>query len=340
MGYKRVIITEFGDADVLKVVEEPELPEPGPGEVRVKVLTTCAAFTDVMIRRGKYPDVKEKPPFSPGYDMVGVVDKQGEGATRFAVGRRVADLTVIGACSEYIRLPESRLTAVPDGLDSAEAAAAILSYVTAYQMLHRVARVRPGGRILIHGAGGAVGTALIQLGRLIDLEIHGTASAAKHKLVADLGAIPIDYRSEDFVKTIRERTGDGVDAAFDPIGGESFKKSFSALRKGGILVAYGFYNAVMSKGGSIPLDFLRLNLYKLTPNGRRATFYSIGALRRKRPDWFAEDLAAIFDLLTAGRIRPVIADRVPMDDIRRAHQRIESAEVQGKIVIRVAESAA
>ena len=340
MGYKRVIITEFGDSDVLKVVEEPELPEPAPGEVRVKVLTTCASFTDIMIRRGKYPDVKEKPPFSPGYDMIGVVDKRGEGATRFAVGQRVADLTVIGACSEYICLPESRLTAVPEGLDSEEAAACILSYVTAYQMLHRVARVRPGGRILIHGAGGAVGTAAIQLGRLVDLEIHGTASASKHELVADLGAIPIDYRSEDFVKTICERTGDGVDAAFDPIGGKHFKRSFNALRKGGILVAYGFYNAVMGKGGSIPLDFLRLNLYKLLFNGRTATFYSIGALRRKRPDWFFEDLAAVFDLLGEGRICPVIADRMRMDDIRRAHERIESAGVQGKIVIQVAEGAA
>lgn len=279
MSYKHVIITKFGGPEVLKVVEETALPEPKHGEVRVKVLVTSAAFTDVMIRKGKYPDVKEKPPFSPGYDMVGVVDKLGEGVTRFKVGQRVADLTIIGAYSEYICRPESRLTPVPDGLDPAEAVSLILSYVTAYQMLHRVAKVKRGQRILVHGAGGAVGTAMLQLGKLLDLEMYGTASQSKHELVASLGATPIDYKGEDFVERIRSLTGDGVDAAFDPIGGESLKRSFSVLRRGGMLVAYGFYNTVMGKGGSIPLDFIRLKLWNIMPNGRSTTFYSIGALR-------------------------------------------------------------
>jgi len=121
MSYKRVIITEFGGPNVLKIIEEATLPEPLPGEVRVKVLTTGAAFTDTMIRKGMYPDVKKKPPFSPGYDMVGVVDKLGHGVTTLKIGQRVADLTVIGAYSEYICLPESRLVPVPDELDPAEA---------------------------------------------------------------------------------------------------------------------------------------------------------------------------------------------------------------------------
>ncbi len=164
MTYKCVVITEFGGPEVLKMVEETELPEPKPGEVRVKVLVTSAAFTDVMIRKGKYPDVKDKPPFSPGYDMVGVVDKLGEGRSRFEVGQRVADLTVIGAYSEYLCIPEIRLTHMPESLDLAEAVSLVLSYVTAYQMLHRVAKVKQGQRILIHGAGGAVGTAVLQLG--------------------------------------------------------------------------------------------------------------------------------------------------------------------------------
>ena len=165
MSYKRVIITKFGGPEVLKMIEETTLPEPKPGEVRVKVLATSAAFTDAWIRKGTYPDVKEKPPFSPGYDMVGVVDKLGEGVTHFQVGQRVADLTVIGAYSEYICLPESRLTPVPEGLDPAEAVSLVLSYVTAYQMLHRVAKVKRSQRILVHGAGGAVGTAHVTIGQ-------------------------------------------------------------------------------------------------------------------------------------------------------------------------------
>ena len=225
MGYKRVVITEFGGPEVLKLVEEAALPEPGQGEVRVKIVVTSAAFTDTMIRKGMYPDVKENPPFSPGYDLVGVVDKLGENATRLEVGQRVAALTVIGAYSEYICLPEGVLTPVPEGVDAAEAVSLVLSYVTAYQMLHRAAKVNKGQRILIHGAGGAVGTAMLQLGKLLELEMYGTASKSKHELVAGLGATPIDYKSEDFVERILSKTGDGVDAAFDPIGGENFKRT-------------------------------------------------------------------------------------------------------------------
>jgi NADPH:quinone reductase-like Zn-dependent oxidoreductase len=335
MSYKRVIIAGFGGPEVLKLVEEAALPEPKLGEVGIKVLVTSAAFTDVMIRKGMYPDVKEKPPFSPGYDMVGVVDKLGEGVIGFKVGQRVADLTIIGAYSEYICLPADRLTSVSDSLDPAEAVSLVLSYVTAYQMLHRIAKVKGRQRILVHGAGGAVGTAMLQLGKLLDLEMYGTASKSKHDLVARLGATPIDYKSENWVERMRNLTGDGVDTAFDPIGGDSFKQSFSVLRRGGMLVAYGFYNAVMGKGGSIPLDFIRLKLWNILPNGRSTAFYSIGPLRQKQPDWFSEDLTKLFDLLAQGKIKPVIAMRMPLAEARRAHELIEQAGVQGKIVLNV-----
>lgn len=335
MSYKRVIITGFGGLEVLKVVEEAALPEPKPGEVRIKVLVTSAAFTDVMIRKGKYPDVKNKPPFSPGYDVVGIVEKLGDGVTRFKVGQRVADLTVIGAYSEYICLLASRLTPVPDSLDPAEVVSLILSYVTAYQMLHRIAKVKGRQRILVHGAGGAVGTAMLQLGKLLDLEMYGTASKSKHELVTQLGATPIDYKSENLVERMRNLTGDGIDAVFDPIGGDSFKQSFSVLRRGGILVAYGFYNAVMGKGGNIPLDFIRLKLWNILPNSRSTTFYSIGALRQKQPDWFSGDLTKLLTLLAQGKIKPVIAARIPLAEVQRAHELIEEAGVQGKIVLTV-----
>ena len=324
MGYKRVIITEFGGPEVLKMIEETKLPEPKSGEVRVKVLVTSAAFTDVWIRKGTYPDVKEKPPFSPGYDMVGVVDKLGEGVIHFKVGQRVADLTVIGAYSEYLCLPESRLTPVPEGLDPAEAVSLVLSYVTAYQMLHRVARVQRGQR----------------MGKLLDLEMYGTASKSKHELIRRLGATPIDYKSEDFVERIHSLTVDGVDAVFDSIGGDNFKRSFSVLRQGGKLVAYGFYNSVLGKGGSIPLDFIRLMLWNLLPNGRSTAFFSIVPLRKKHADWFLEDLTKLFDLLAQNKIKPVIAAVMPLTEAKRAHELIEQAEVQGKIVLTVTETPA
>jgi NADPH:quinone reductase-like Zn-dependent oxidoreductase len=288
-----------------------------------------------MIRKGKYPDVREKPPFSPGYDMVGLVDSLGEGVTGLQVGQRVADLTVIGAYSEYICLPEDRLTPVPDGLDSAEAVSLILSYITAYQMLRRISEVKKAQSILVHGAGGAVGTAMLQLGKTLGLEMFGTASKSKHDLISDLGATPIDYTSEDWVERIFNYKKDGIHAVFDPIGGENFKNSFRVLRKGGILVGYGFYNAVMGKGGSIVVDFLRLKLWDLLPNGRSTAFYSIGALRKKYPDWFTEDLTTLLNLLLEGRINPVIAKCMPLSEARLSHELIEKAEIKGKIVLTI-----
>lgn len=231
---------------------------------------------------------------------------------------------------KYICLPESRLVPVPDGLDPAEAVSLVLSYVTAYQMLHRSAKVQRGQRILIHGAGGAVGTAMLQLGKELDLEMYGTASRSKHEMVASLGATPIDYKSEDFVRSL---PGDGVDAAFDPIGGDNFKRSFKSLRPGGVLVAYGFYNATMGRGGNILLDFVKLQLWNILPNSRSTTFYSIGALREKQPDWFSADLAALFDLLAQGKIKPVIAQRMGLAEAARAHELVEQAAVKGKIVM-------
>lgn len=338
MSYTRIVITAFGGPEVLKAVKEETLPEPAASEVRIKVLATSAAFTDVMIRKGKYPDVKDKPPFSLGYDMVGIVDQLGAGATRFERGQRVADLTVIGAYSEYICLPESRLTLVPKGLDSAEAVSLILSYVTPYQMLQRVARVKAGQRILVHGAGGAVGTAMLQLGRLMNLEMYGTDAPSKHELIASLGATPIDYHHKDLKQQLRAVIGGNVDAVFDPIGGESLKQSFQMLREGGVLVAYGFQNAVLGKGGSIPLDFLRLKLWNILPDGRSTAFYSIGTMRQQHPDWFSEDLTQLFEWLGQGKIKPVIDKQMPLTEARHAHELIEQADVKGKIVLTVAQA--
>lgn len=337
MSYKRVIITEFGGPEVLEVVEEAALPEPQAGEVRVKVLAASATFTDTMVRKGIYPGLKETPPFSPGYDLVGVVDMVGAGVSGLEIGQMVADLTVFGAYSEYVCRPADSLVPVPAGLDPTEAVSMVLSYVTAYQMLHRTAKVEQGQKILVHAAGGAVGTALLQLGALLDLEMYGTASRPKHDLVSSLGATPIDYKNEDFVERIQTLTGDGVDAAFDAIGGDNFKRSFESLKKGGILVAYGFYDSAMGKGGNVPMDFIRLKLWDIMPNGRSASFYSIGELRKKHPDWFREDLTTLFDLLAQGQIKPVIERHMRLEDAAQAHELIEQAAVKGRIVLMVNE---
>mgnify|MGYP002641191003 FL=1 len=332
MNYKKVILREFGDPDVLQVVTENTIPEPGAGEVRVKVLAASATFTDNLVRKGIYYGFKEKPPLSPGYDMVGVVDNLGANVTEFKVGQMVADLTVWGAYSEYMLRPSSGLVSVPPGLDPAEAVSLVLSYVSAYQMLHRVVKIQRGQTILVHGAGGAVGTALLQLGTLLDLKMYGTASASKRELVEGLGAKHTDYATEDFVN--RMQAVGGCDAVFDFIGGENFRRSFQSLRKGGILVPYGFYNDAMGKkGGSVPTDYMKMALWNILPNGRKTSFYSIGALRKKHPDWFKKDLAVLFDLLEAGKIKPAIERRMKLEDAAKAHELIEKAAIKGRIVL-------
>ncbi|MFN8530126.1 MAG: alcohol dehydrogenase catalytic domain-containing protein [Anaerolineae bacterium] len=188
MSYQRILMQAYGDPDVLTLVEEPMLPVPKPGEVRIKMLATSACFTDTLIRRGRYMGVKERLPFSPGYDLVGQIDAVGEGVTHLRVGQRVAALTVTGAYAEYVCLPADECVLVPDSLDPAEAVSMVLTYVTAYQMLHRLAKAQRGQRILVHGASGAVGSALLQLGKLLELEVFGTVSFDKVEQVRRLGA--------------------------------------------------------------------------------------------------------------------------------------------------------
>jgi NADPH:quinone reductase-like Zn-dependent oxidoreductase len=136
---------------------------------------------------------------------------------------------------------------------------------------------------------------------------------------------------------VLDATGGGVDAIFDPLGGDSLSRSLHALKPGGLLVAFGFQNEVLGHGGSIPLDFMKLKLWDWLPNGHATAFYAIGAMRRKHPDWFHEDLTTLFGLLADGRIKPVVAEVLPLSQVRQAHERIEAGTVQGKLVLRVSE---
>ncbi|SFI31594.1 medium chain dehydrogenase/reductase family protein [Jannaschia pohangensis] len=335
MPWTRVRLNAFGGPEELELETVPDLPEPGPGEARVRVLVTSAAFTDVMIRKGLYPDVKNKPPFTLGYDMVGIIDAAGPDAMRFKPGDRVADLTTIGAYGEYICLPEDRLTPVPEGVSDADALGMILSAVTPWQMLTRVAKMRKGQSLLIHGAGGAVGTGMLQLARDADITAFGTDVVAKHDLIRSLGATPLDADAPE--ATLLTATGGGVDAVFDPLGGESLPRSLHALKPGGMLVAFGFQNEVLGRAGSIPVDFIKLKLWDWLPNGHATAFYSIGAMRRKHPGWFREDQTRLFGMLAEGRIDPVVAEIVPLSDVRRAHARVEAGEIAGKLIFRVTE---
>lgn len=337
MKYNRIIITKFGDAEVLKEVTESKLPEPEKNQVRIKVLTTSAAFTDTLIRRGIYLGIKNKPPFSPGYDLIGIVDKVGEGVTHLKKGQKVAELTVIGAYTEYICLDAETLVPVPDGLDDAESVSMVLSYLTAYQMLYRSAKIQPGQTILVHACSGAVGIAMLQLGKLLNLKIYGTASKEKHDFIEKYGAIPIDYKNEDFVKVLKKAEPNGVDAVFDPIGGDYFPRSLKVLKKKGILVGFGYQNSASGKGGNVILDYFKILFWNLLPTKPSTNFYIISALHKDHSDWFKEDLGQLFKLLSEKKIKPEIGKVMKLSEAAEAHKLVEEGKIKGKIILSVSQ---
>ena len=199
MPWQHLRISRFGGPEVLQVVEESTIPEPGPGEVRIKVLAAGTGFTDTMIRRGRYPDFKGPLPFTPGYEIVGVVEKTGAGVVAPLEGEMVADLCVVGGYAQYAIRPSRFLVPVPDGIDPAEAVCIPLAYLTAFQMLTRCRNLPSGATILVIGASGTVGTALLDLARHLGLKAIGTCSAANLAVIERFGAAAIDYRAGDFV---------------------------------------------------------------------------------------------------------------------------------------------
>lgn len=326
-----VQVKRFGGPEGLEVIDAP-LPTAGPGELRVRVLASGLEYTDVLIRRHLYPQTSHRrPPFALGYDLVGEIDQLGGGVRGFQLGEHVADMTVVGSNAAYRTLRADQVTRVPAGLDAAEAATLILSWTTAYQLLHRAARVQPGQRVLVHGAAGAVGQALLALGKLAGLALWGTARAEHAALIRELGATPIDYQRQDFTRVLPG----GFDVVFDGIGEKGYRTSFAALNHGGRLCAYGYSAGVQAQRRMLTILMWigRLYLWNWWPGSKRASFYSINALRARHPDWFREDLTQLFGLLATHAIRPRVAQRISFDEIAGAHHRLEAGGLEGKLVL-------
>jgi NADPH2:quinone reductase len=342
MRHMRVVVTHYGGPETITAIEE-DIPSPKAGEVRVKVSAAGVSLPDVLAREGVHPETP-RVPYTPGWDLVGIVDQLGEGVTGFELRQTVAAMPIHGCYAQYVCVPQRKLVPVPAGLDAAEAVAVVLNYITAYQMLHRSAKARPGQRMLIHGASGGVGSAMLQLAKLAGVEMYGTCSAQGAATVRELGGIPIDYQNTDFVKEIHRFTGDGVDAVFDGIGGDHLWRSRDALRGGGRVVTYGFQAKMrggrMATGsdGRHPIResaelgwFVVRNWFK--PGRKRMVPYSIQWLMRLKQAWFRHDLLTLLDLLRRGEIKPLIAHRLPLQEARRAHEMLGEGGVLGKIVL-------
>lgn len=330
---QRIILTNTNTPDALQLIEEP-LPQPAAGEARVRVITSGVAFADVMCRQGMYPTMP-KLPFTPGYDFVGVIDMLGEGVADLKIGQTVgALLPKFGANANYVCVPATLLVPLPADIDPAAGVAVILNYLTAHRLLTISAKAQRGERILVHSAAGGVGTAVLQIGKILGLEMYGTASAGKLELVNSLGATAIDYKNEDFTERMRELAPHGIDIVIDPVGGKTMQQSYKLLRSGGRLVSYGFMSAAGNGTLAILPNFVRLTWYGIWPDGKKGFFYGdTPSHATKENSWYRETLAMLFDWLGDGRIEPIIGTKLPLAEAAKAQHMLETGAVHGKIVL-------
>jgi NADPH:quinone reductase-like Zn-dependent oxidoreductase len=329
---QKIVFKQAGGPDKLALEEAPDCA-PGPGEVRILVLATGVAFGDIMLRRGL---AGGRFPVTPGYDLVGVVDALGAGATAFKLQDRVAALPGTGALQQSICLSESELVAVPAAVSSEKAAALILNYVTAYQLLVRAAALKTEDSAFIYGIAGGLGSAMVDIARVLGIRLYGTASGKRADAARQQGAVVFDRSNPQWPDAARTENPSGYDAVFDPLGGASLNRSYRLLAPKGVLVMLGAATAVQGEGNGLVkiLDSLaRFVALKLHLDSRKVRLFVITQSKKSWPAEFQADLVTLFDWLAQGKIDPAIGLSLPLKDAAQAYHLLERSEVLGKIVL-------
>jgi NADPH2:quinone reductase len=326
--YRAIMLTKKGGPEVLEAIDLP-IEAPGAGQLRVLVRATGVGATDLIMLTGRY-QFAPKIPFVPGYEVAGFVDAIGDGVTGFKLGQRVAALSVYGGFAEVIMRDAGKFFPIPDGVSDRDAAAVILNFLTAWQMIHRVAKVQSGQTVLVTGAAGGVGTAALQLLRLVGAKSYGAASAAKHDTIRSLGATPVDYRTGRLDHLMQALEPAGVDYVFDAIGGANIGPCIGALKRGGTLVGFGF----MAAPGMLSQVSMFVNLFVGSRlRGRIGKFYGVTLLYRKDPSLLRADIPKIFALLAEKKIDPMVSRTFPLLEARQALEFLAAGSVEGKIVL-------
>lgn len=334
----RVVLPGLVEPSGLELARGP-IPTPAAGQLLVQVEATGIAFAEQAMRRGRYFG-QPKFPFTPGYDLVGRVLAVGPGGDDAVIGRRVATMTKTGGWATHAVVAARDSVFVPDGIAPEDAETVVVNGVTAWQMLHRVAKVKPGRTVLVFGANGGVGGILIQLAQHHGVTVIGATSPRHHDALRAAGVIPVDYADPNLSDVVRQHAPAGVDAVFDNIGGDNATTSFDLLARGGTLVTYAIVKAV-SGTGSLMMPFFKAITQALAwsvlANGKRATFYDLWAGHTLRPARFRrhleEDLDCIFELLRQGTITANIAARFPLTEASAALALAESRTLNGKVIL-------
>ncbi len=333
---KAIRLEKHGPPSALKYVEISD-PEPGPGEVLVRVRAAGINFADIATRQGLYPNAP-KLPSTPGVEVSGEVERIGAGVADLKPGQRVMGFVRSGGYAEKVCAPEGQLASMPDGMSFEQGAAFPVVYLTAYHMLYQVGCLRPGERVLIHAAAGGVGLASIELAREADAEIFGTASSSKFDFLRQRGAKHlIDYHHQDFEKEVRRLTnGEGVDLVLDAVGGDSLAKGYRLLRPMGRLIIFGFSSAVVGARRNylrLAVSLLktpRFSPFKLFAHNRAVIGVMLSFLR---PEVLRREYPPLFKLYTEGKLHPHVDRTFPLSQAALAHEYIQARKNVGKVVL-------
>ena len=333
-----IVIRRRGGPEVLQW-ESCALPKPGASEVRVRVEAAGVSAYDVMLRGHRFPGFPALP-YVPGEDIVGIVDAVGHDVDTLRPGQRVGGWTFgdAGGYAEYLCRPAADLVPVPDRLAPDIAVAMIVNYLTASLALHQAAKVKEGERLLVQGAGGGLGSALLQLGREAGLQTFGCDAVEKHDQIRADGAEPIDYQDKDVVRRSRELTDGGADVVIDLVGGaRQLLRSWRVLRADGRLLMLGMAGSLRSGTGIILPSLGLLGLFAIWPGGRHlAKGPGMEDYPRSHPDWYQATLSGFFDMALAGQLTPHVAHTLPLRDATKTHAMLEHGDVAGKIVLMAA----
>jgi NADPH:quinone reductase-like Zn-dependent oxidoreductase len=337
---RQVWITRHGPPEVLAVRTAPD-PVPGRGEVRIRAEASGINFADVSARMGTYPDAPA-PPCVVGYELAGTIDAVGEGVAASRIGEAVIALSRFGAYADTVVVPEIQAIGRPAGLDAQHGAAIPVTYLTAYQMIFEVARVRPGDRVLIHQAAGGVGLAAIDLCKIAGAETFGTASAGKHDFVRARGLHhPIDYRTRDYETEVRRIAGEGgLDLVLDPMGGESWRKGLRLLGPNGKLVCFGMSASSTGRERSLVsvartlarVPWLEFNPISLMNHNRAVAGVNLGRMW-DRAELLARWLGRILEWWAEGKVRPHVDRTFPFVEAPAAHAYIQDRRNVGKVLL-------
>ncbi|WP_333768308.1 NADPH:quinone oxidoreductase family protein [Streptomyces sp. IBSBF 2435] len=320
-------VHENGEPREAMRLDEIPTPEPGPGEVLLRVRAAGVNFADALLCRGQY-QVRPPLPFTPGVELCGEVAALGPGVTGLGAGARVISTAALpgGAFAEYAVVPAAGVLPAPDALDDAEAAVLHIGYQTGWFGLHRRAALQPGETLLVHAAAGGVGSAAVQLGKAAGATVIGVVGGAdKAKVARDLGAdVVVDRRTEDFVAVVKEVTGGrGADVVYDSVGGDAYAKSTKCIAFEGRIVVVGF------AGGKVPAPGLNHALVK--NYGILGLHWGLYAARE--PDAVRRAHDELSRLADAGAVRPLVADRHPLADAASAVERVAAGLTTGRPAI-------